>query len=126
MVAASIVAAVIGLIATRVAVNRVARERPLSSPTLYWALGLVALLPAWLISFVGLLRAARSETRVPLEGWFILSSALALVGVIVSDSVVRRLSASGAPPRPERYWLLGLGALLPACLIGLIRLASRS
>lgn len=86
---------------------------------LCWALGLAALLPAWLIAFLGLMGSSPIGRRIPLEIAFLLSSAAALLGVIVTDAVVRRLSEPARPHRPLTYWLLGVAALVPAWGIAL-------
>lgn len=93
------------------------------SPHGYWLLGLVGLLPGWLIAFVGLLGPSpdiRPEPR--LIAAFIASSAAGLLGLILTEAAVRRLAESGHPYRPLTYWLLGGAALLPAwgfALLGL-------
>lgn len=99
--------------------------RPSSrSPHLYWVLGLAGLLPAWLIGFVGLLGASTGQRpEVSLSFPFILSSAAALFGVILTDAAVRRSLESGQVRRPVAYWLLGVVALFPAWCIVLLGLA---
>lgn len=117
---ASIVAALVGVLGTLVGMLRLRTSG--GSPYLYWTLGLVALLPAWLIAFLGVLGPSiigRPESGVP----FISSSSAALVGTIVSDALVRRLRDSARPHGPVTYWLLGLGALGPAWGIALLWLS---
>lgn len=116
----SIVAALVGVLGT--AVGAASRRGSDRSPYLYWVLGLVALFPAWLIAFLGVLGPSvvgRPESGVP----FISSSSAALLGAIVSDALVRRLRESGRPHGPATFWLLGMGALAPAWAIALLWLS---
>ena len=85
-----------------------------------WALGLVGLVPAWLITFVALLGSSPAP-RLPVwsaAAW-IASSSAALIGTIVTEALVRSASESGGRPR-ARYWTYGLAALLPAWLISIL------
>lgn len=52
----SILAAVLGILATAIGVTRVRRFS--QAPSLCWLVGLLALFPAWLIAFLGLLGPA--------------------------------------------------------------------
>ena len=92
-------------------------------PEVYWLLGLAALLPAWLIAVLGLLgRLTGRFPEKPLEAWWILSSSAAILGVILTDGVVRKWrEATNASP-PARYWLLGMGAFAPAWGIAVLGL----
>jgi len=90
----------------------------------YWIFGLAALLPAWLVAFLGLLGSLTG--RFPersREVWWILSSSAAILGVIVTDGVVRKWREAAKAPPPVRYWLVGMGALAPAWGIALVGLA---
>ncbi|HXV83008.1 MAG TPA: hypothetical protein VEG60_24355, partial [Candidatus Binatia bacterium] len=84
-----------------------------------WLVGLAALFPAWLIAFLGLLPSSVGPERSPLPRSALLSSVVALFGVVFTDMVVRRLDASGYSLSPFKYWVLGLAGLLPAWLITL-------
>jgi hypothetical protein len=44
---------------------------------------------------------------------------VALLGVVFTDTAVRRLGKSGYSVSPFKYWILGTTALLPAWLITL-------
>jgi hypothetical protein len=57
------------------------------------------------------------------KGAFIGSSSVPLVGVIVTDIVVRHLRQSGRAHRPVIYWLLGVAAILPGWGIALLALS---
>jgi hypothetical protein len=124
MIAWSVVVGVLGVLVTGGGTAYVSGRKHGASPHLCWILGLAALLPAWLLAFLGLLGpspAGRPEGS--LGASFIVSSSAALLGIIVTDGAVRRLSASEGGRRPLTYWCLGLAALLPAwgiALLGLI------
>jgi CheY-like chemotaxis protein len=49
----------------------------------------------------------------------LLSSVVALLGVVFTDTAVRRLDKSGYSLSPFKYWILGATGLLPAWLITL-------
>jgi hypothetical protein len=120
MITWSVVVSALGLLASWGGTVYFTRRQHSRDPHLYWFLGLAALLPAWLIAFVGLLGSstgARPEVSQSVS--WILSSAAALLGVIVTDALVRRLHESGRAHRLLMYWLLGIVALLPAWGIAL-------
>ena len=125
MISWSIIAGVVGVLGTVGVTMRMARAQPHRSPEPYWLLGLAALFPAWLLAFLALL--GRLGGRFPersVMAWWVLSSAAALVGLILTDRMVRQLRESGRRYPPARYWLLGAGAFLPAwilVLVGLLR-----
>jgi cytochrome c oxidase assembly factor CtaG len=114
----------LGLLGTWLGLKGLSRRQSPPGPTLAWTLGLAALLPAWLLSFVGLLGPSTGERPEPsLAMAFILSSSAGLLGVILSDAAVRRLGNSEREHRSDTYWLLGVVALLPAWVIALLGLA---
>ncbi len=96
-------------------------RRPLD-PHAHWSLGLVGLLPAWLIVFVALLPATpapRPQFVTGVAG--MLSGATALVGVIATESALRAATESGGGDVPAaRSWRLGVLALIPAWAVGLL------
>src|SRR5262249_27747760 len=55
----------------------------------------------------------------PLPRSALLSSVVALLGVVVTDTAVRRLDKSGYSLSPFKSWILGTTGLLPAWLITL-------
>ena len=121
MIAWSLLAGVVGLLGTWTLIAYRARRQPPPGPIFYWVLGLAALLPTWLIGFLGLLGSPLGERpEEPLAIGFILSSSAALLGLIVTDAVVRRLRDSGHAHPPITYWLLGVAALAPAWGIALL------
>jgi hypothetical protein len=116
----SLIVGVVGLAVTFGVLGH-RRRQGRQTPTTEWVLGLLALMPAWLVAFVGLLQAATSG---PLDRgvrrMFMVSCAALLLGVIVSDGLARRRweAARGAPG--PLYWLLGVGAVVPAWVLVLL------
>jgi zinc transporter ZupT len=120
MITWSVVVSALGLLASWGVTAYLTRRQHSRDPHLYWILGLAGLLPAWLIAFLGLLGSSTGgRSEVSLSVSWILSSAAALLGVIVTDALVRRLHESGRTHRPLMYWFLGIVALLPAWGIAL-------
>src|SRR4029450_7487181 len=74
---------------------------------------------AWLIAFLGLLPSSVGPEYDPLPRSALLSSVVALLGVVFTDTVVRRPGKSGHSLSPFKYWILGTAGLLPAWLITL-------
>src|SRR2546427_5661669 len=83
-----------------------------------WVLGLVSLVPAWVVAFWGLLGPS---TGWPQAGW-VASSAAALLGAILTDARARRLREAPEAFDPWAQWLLGVMALLPAWIIAVVGL----
>ncbi len=124
MARVSVGVAVLGVLVTAALVAHLSRRTSQGSPQWYWFLGLAGLLPAWLLAFVALLGRAPMEGRPDLSSsvpW-IVSSALALLGLIVTDALFRRLSESRGDHRPAIYWLIGLLTFLPAWAVALVGL----
>ena len=127
MIGWSILAGVVGLVGSWLATAYLARRQSQPRPELYWVLGIVALLPPWLTAFMGLLgRASGPRPEKILTGAWILSSSAALLGVILTDAVLRRLRESGRDHKPLTYWILGVLALLPGWGIALLGLLLKS
>jgi hypothetical protein len=111
IVAASFVFALIGVVATRWGLGRLAAgERPPEAHA-SWFLGLVALVPGWLVAFLALLGSVPGErphtaAAVP----WILSTAAALVGSIASEARVRHAGEAS----PAWCWWAGLVGFVPA------------
>lgn len=111
----SVVAAIVGIAGTWFAATWLGTQGGERPPDVFWLLGLAALLPAWLIPFIGLLE--RMGGRIPnmaVARWWILSAAAAVGGLIATHARVRGLHSSGRPLPPWRYWRIGLLALAPA------------
>jgi hypothetical protein len=115
----SIILGVLGLFATAAGVPYLSGWSSNWGPRQHWLLGVMALFPAWLIAFLGLLPSAIGPEYNPLPRSALLSSMVALLGVVFTDTAVRRLDKSGYFLSPFKYWLLGVVGLLPAWLITL-------
>jgi hypothetical protein len=127
MIKWSILVGLLGVIGTGFGTVHRARRKPNPRPEMQWLLGIAALLPAWLIAFLGLLgpsTGGRPEKALAIS--WVLSSSVALLGVIVTDAVLRRLRESGRNYRPVTYWLLGVVALVPGWGIALLVLMAKT
>ncbi|MFQ5897697.1 MAG: hypothetical protein ACE5JN_05555 [Candidatus Methylomirabilia bacterium] len=117
----SALAIVVGVGGTWLGVRWLDRRQSSRPPEVDWLLGVIALLPAWLIAFLSLLgRAVETLPEASAAVWPIASAAAALLGVIVTDATVRRLRGSDARERRTRYWAAGLASLVPAWGIALL------
>jgi hypothetical protein len=119
MIKLSIVLGVLGLVTTAAVIPYANRRVSNWGPRQHWLLGLMALFPAWLITFLSLLPSSVGSERDPLPRSALLSSVVVLLGVVLADMAARRLDASGYSPSPFKYWLLGLAGPLPAWLVTL-------
>jgi hypothetical protein len=79
----------------------------------------MALFPAWLIAFLGLLPSSVGPEYNPLPRSALLSSVVALLGVVFTDTAVRRLDKSRYFLSPFTYWLLGATGLVPGWVVAL-------
>ncbi len=85
-----------------------------------WFVGLAALAPAWLVGILAILGQSPVQvTDTPLPRSVLFSSAAALLGVIFTDLLNRRLQAKGVTPRWTALWLLGVVSFIPAWMIAL-------
>lgn len=119
----SLVLVGLGLAASWWAATSLGRRADGSPPRAAWLVGLPALLPAWLVSFVSLLGDAGSASGAPRTA-FLGASAAAILGVLASDGLFTREERRPAGARPLACWLLGAAALGPAWLVALV-LAAR-
>ncbi len=116
----SILLGILGVIGTGLGIAILRKRESSLSPGRYWLIGLAALLPAWLISVLALLgNLTDRSSETPLPPSVLFSSSAALLGVIVTDWVVRRLHRKGPARSLWFYWLLGVIAFLPAWAIAL-------
>ena len=115
----SIILGVLGLFATGAVMPYFSGWVSNWGPRQYWLLGLMALFPAWLIAFLGLLPSYVGPEYDPLPRSALLSSVVALSGVVFTDTAVRRLDKSGYSLSPFTYWLLGATGLVPAWVVAL-------
>lgn len=115
----STLAALGGVVLTRWALDRFTRGGARDAHT-YWALGFVALVPAWLVAFVTLLGVPpRVRPDLLSAAPWVLSVAAALGGAITSEALVRRADESDRPPSPSRCWRIGLLGGAPAWAVAL-------
>ena len=121
MIAWSAVASVVGLAGTAALVARFKSRWPAWGPERYWVIGLAALLPAWLMAFLATIGPPGGEG--PNKPLFIITSALPLLGIIVTDALLRHWRAQRRVPGPIACWFLGIAAILPGWGITLIALA---
>jgi hypothetical protein len=115
----SVVLGVLGLVATAAVMPCLGRWVSNWGPRQYWLVGLMALFPAWLIAFLGLLPSYVGPEYDPLPRSALLSSVVALLGVVFTGTAVRRLDKSGYSLSPFTYWLLGATGLVPAWVVAL-------
>ena len=120
IIASSVLLGLIGVLAGRIGLTRLTADGASRDPHTYWALGLVTLLPAWLVAFVGLL-GATPGVRPPGVTWLRLSAAAALIGAIATEAHVRRTGEFAGAHHATRLWRLGVLAFLPAWVIVLGR-----
>ena len=120
VVTSSLLLALAGVLTTRAGMNRLAGGS-VRDPHAYWALGLVALLPAWLVVFLALLPdvPGMRPQLISAVAW-LLSAASGLVGAIATEGRLRHLDESGLHPPPSRLWRLGVMALAPSWAIALV------
>jgi hypothetical protein len=115
----SLLAAAVGIALTATLVRRLASAGGDHEVEVYWALGLAALTPAWIIEFLAILGAgAEPERRVRL--FAMASVGVAMGAVLISNAIARRLDAAGPGRRPYACWLLGAAALAPPWLLALV------
>jgi hypothetical protein len=119
---ASIVAGALGGLVTHAATTRLASAAAERDPHSYWVLGLVGLMPAWLVAFVALLPTSPGA-RIPLlsaASW-IFSAAAGLVGVIATEKALRNTTrVTGRVGGARRCWALGALAIVPAWAIAIL------
>jgi hypothetical protein len=117
----SVLLGLIGIVASRIGLTHLTAEGASRDPHAYWALGLVTLLPAWLVAFVGLLGTTPGVRPQLVSGavW-LLSTAAGLIGAIATEAGVRGAGDSVEAHHATRLWRLGVLALLPAWVIVLI------
>jgi len=112
---------VLWVLGTGVGTAYLTRQNTSRHPPIYWLLGIAALLPPGMIAFAGLLGSVTGPRpeKILTAAW-ILSSSAALLGVIVTDALLKRFGESGRGHRPLTSWLRGIVALLPGWAIAFL------
>jgi len=116
IIASSVVLGLLGVLAGRIGLTRLTVDHASRDPHAYWALGLVTLLPAWLVAFVGLL-GTTPGVRPQLVSGALLSAAAGLIGAIATEARVREAGDFAEAHQATRLWRLGVLAFLPAWVI---------
>ncbi len=120
MIYLSVVVGFIGVIATAGTLVFHSRRGNFQVVEYAWLLGLAALAPAWLMAVLSLLGNTPAEViDTPLPRSVLITSAAALLGVIFTDVLNRRLLAKDNRGGSTTLWLLGVVAFLPAWIIAL-------
>lgn len=119
IIASSVLLGLIGVLASRIGLTSLTADGASRDPHAYWALGLVTLLPAWLVAFVGLLGAAPGVRHQLVSGaaWLLLSAAAGLIGAIATEARVRGTGDLAEAHHATRLWRLGVLGFLPAWVI---------
>jgi hypothetical protein len=121
IIVSSVFLGLLGVVASRIGLTYLTTDGASRDPHAYWALGLVALLPAWLVAFDGLLGTTPGVRPQLVSGaaW-LLSVAAGLIGAIATEAGVRGAGDSVEAHHAARLWRLGVLAFLPAWVIVLI------
>jgi hypothetical protein len=121
--AVSVLAGVTGVIGTRAWIRR-PTTRDGDNSYLFWSLGILAVLPAWLVVFVYLIPSSLGvRTHGTGAVLWLCSITLGLTGAIMSEARLRHYEGSPEGLSPSRAWSLGLWAMIPAwgaMLLGLV------
>jgi hypothetical protein len=115
----SLLAAAVGLAVSWALVRRLISAGGDHEVEVYWALGLAALTPAWIIEFLGILRGGLEPPRA-VRLFFMASVGVAMAGVLLGNTIARRLDAAGPGRRPYACWLLGVAALALPWLLAFV------
>jgi len=112
----SVLMGFVGIITTWVWMRRLYSAAPNQHNAYFsWSLGILAVLPAWLLVFVHLIPArfdGHSENTGAVV--WLCSIALGLSGAIMSQARLRHLRDSAAGLSPSRAWSLGVWTMIPA------------
>src|SRR5262249_56960820 len=115
IIVSSVLLGLIGVVASRIGLTYLTADGTSRDPHAYWALGLVTLLPAWLVAFLGLLGTTPGVRPQLVSGaaW-LLSAAAGRTGARAPAAPVRAGGAVARAPPPPRAWGAGGGARPPA------------
>jgi hypothetical protein len=125
-VTASLVIGLVGILASRAYLPTLTANGASRDPHVYWALGLTALVPAWVVAFVGLLGTpAGARPHLVSAAVWMVSAATGLIGAIATEARVRDAGDTDDAREAARLWRVGLFTFLPAWVIALIGYAVR-
>lgn len=117
----SVVLGLVALVASRAALGRLTADDRPRDPHVYWGVGLITLLPPWLVLFVSLLGSTPgSRPRGSGVVFFVLSAAAALLGAIATEARVRDAGEVVPVREAARLWRLGVLAVVPAWALVLV------
>ena len=120
MIRWSILIGTLGILATAGVMTYLNKRKARPVVEYSWLLGLAALAPAWLVAVLSLLGNTAVEViDTPLPRSVLITSAAALLGVIFTDFLNRRLLAGDNRPGSTTLWLLGVVAFVPSWIIAL-------
>ena len=118
IVVSSVLLGLIGVVASRIGLTNLTVDGASRDPHAYWALGLVTLLPAWLVAFVGLLGTTPAvRPQLLSDAAWLLSAAAGLIGAIATEARVRGTGDFAEAHHATRLWRLGVLGFLPAWVI---------
>src|SRR5262249_5385643 len=126
IIASSVVLVLLGVVVSRVGLTRLTADAASRDPHAYWALGLIALLPGWLVAFVGLPGPGPGPEPARVGGGGLgLAAGAGVIGRIATEARVRGVGDSVEVHHATRLWRLGVLALLPAWGIVLVGYLAR-
>src|SRR2546428_3524282 len=112
IIVSSVLVGLIGVVASRIGLTYLTADGASRDPHAYWALGLVTLLPAWLVAFVGLLGATPGVRPQLVSGaaW-LLSTAAGAIGPLAPGARGRGTRDPAQAHHPTPLLRLGRPAL---------------
>ena len=117
---------ILGTLASWLYLVNLTKDGASRDPHAYWTLGMVGVLPAWLVAFVGLLSSQPGvKPQIASGAAYMLSVAAGLVGVIATEARVRQTGDSVEAQYAARPWRLGVLAFIPSWVVVLIGYAAR-
>jgi hypothetical protein len=116
IVIVSMVLAMGGLAASAAVRRRLPR---VEDPHVDWALGVAALVPAWLVAVLGLLGPSVRPRLTVITAVALLGTIVAVLGGAITTEARLRADAAAGPMDRARAWRLGLFAVAPAWLVAM-------
>jgi len=122
--AISVLVGIVGIIGTRAWIRRPTTAGQ-DNAYLFWSLGILAVLPAWLVVLVYLIPSSLDvRTHGTATVVWVCSIALGLAGAIMSDARLRHRHDSAESLSPGQAWSLGLWTMIPAWVAMLLGLTA--